>query len=166
MNGAVSKQIEDQDVVERVRELVVFSVEDFVCALDIANAQEIKSQLKIIEVPESSLAVRGVANLRGQVITVIDLRIVFGIEPKEIGPESRIVVVRTDNAVTGLLVDQVRDIVAARAEDCEPAPANVAGVRGDFFSSVVKRDGELACILNLDRILGQDSEDGGDSLAG
>ncbi|MEM1145687.1 MAG: chemotaxis protein CheW [Pseudomonadota bacterium] len=142
---------------EKRRELVVFGVADFTCALDIENAQEIKGQLNIIEVPEAAMYVRGVANLRGQVITVVDLRIVFGIEPTTIGKDSRIVVVRHDNAVLGLLVDEVQDIVAAHVDELEPPPANISGVKGDFFDAVLKRPGGLACLLNLDRILTEES---------
>jgi purine-binding chemotaxis protein CheW len=142
---------------EAVRELIIFRVAELVCALDIARAQEIKGQLKIIEVPETALAVRGVANLRGQVITVIDLRIIFGIEPKDIDSESRIVVVRSDDGVVGLLVDYVDDIVPAEADDLEPPPANISGVRGEFFDAVFKRPGDLACLLNVERILRQEA---------
>lgn len=138
------------------RELVIFRVADLVCALDIERAQEIKGQLKIIEVPETQLSVRGVANLRGQVITVIDLRIVFGIEPRDIDEESRIVVVRHEGSVVGLLVDHVDDIVPAHNDELEPPPANVSGVRGEFFDAVYKRPEDLACLLNVPRILDQE----------
>jgi len=143
---------EDEDSVE----LIVFEVAELICALDIAHAQEIKGQLDIIEVPKAAMNVRGLANLRGQVITVIDLRIVFGIEPREIDGDSRIVVVREETGVVGLLVDSVDDIVTARASDLEHPPANVSGVQGEFFDSVYKRDGDLACVINIERVLRQD----------
>lgn len=149
------KKDQDEADTENTKELIVFAVESLTCALDIAHAQEIKGQLKIIEVPEAPLHVRGVANLRGQVITVIDLRIVFGIEPKEVDKESRILFVRHDGSVIGLLADYVDDIVSARVEDLELAPANISGVQGEFFDHVYKRDGDLACVLNIDRILKQ-----------
>lgn len=141
---------------DRSIELIIFFVDDLVCALDIAEAQEIKGQLTIVEVPETALAVRGVANLRGQVITVIDLRIVFGIEPKAIDKESRIVVARTEQGVVGLLVDYVDDIVSARRAELQPPPANVSGVAGELFDAVYRREGDLACVLNIERILQKD----------
>lgn len=134
-------------------ELIVFVVDNLVCALDIARAQEIKGQLDIIEVPQAAMNVRGLANLRGQVITVIDLRIVFGIEPKAIDADSRIVVVREETGVVGLLVDEVDDIVTARSSELEHPPANVSGVQGEFFESVYQREGDLACVLDIERIL-------------
>jgi len=151
-NGAATAQHSS----EGAQELIIFRVADLVCALDIARAQEIKGQLKIIEVPETAMSVRGVANLRGQVITVIDLRIIFGIQPKDIDSDSRIVVVRNDDGVVGLLVDYVDDIVPAEADDLEPPPANISGVRGEFFDAVFKRPGDLACLLNIERILRQE----------
>ena len=137
-------------------ELIIFVVENLVCALDIAHAQEIKGQLDIIEVPEAAMNVRGVANLRGQVITVIDLRIVFGIEPKAVDKESRIVVARTEQGVVGLLVDFVDDIVTADRAELQPPPANVSGVRGEFFEAVYRREQDLACVINVDKILRKD----------
>ncbi len=144
---------EEANIDESTVDLVVFTVEGLVCALDIAHAQEIKGQLNIIEVPEASMNVRGVANLRGQVITVIDLRIVFGIEPKEIDDDSRVVFVRHGSGVIGLLVDYVDDIVSAKTSELELPPANISGIQGEFFDSVYKRHGDLACVLNIDRIL-------------
>ncbi len=141
---------------EQQLELIIFVVENLVCALDIAHAQEIKGQLDIIEVPEAAMNVRGVANLRGQVITVIDLRIVFGIEPKAIDKESRIVVARTDQGVVGLLVDFVDDIITADRGELQPPPANVSGVRGEFFEAVYRREQDLACVINVDKILRKD----------
>lgn len=134
-------------------ELIIFFVDSLVCALDIAEAQEIKGQLAVIEVPETALAVRGVANLRGQVITVIDLRVIFGIEPKPIDKESRIVVARTEHGVVGLLVDYVDDIVTAEKSEIQPPPANVSGVRGEMFEGVYRRENDLACVLSVEKIL-------------
>lgn len=136
--------------------LIVFGVSNLTCAIDIAVAQEIKSQIPIVEIPEASMSVRGVANLRGQVVTVIDLRIVFNIPPKEADKETRIIFLRHDGGVIGLLVDRVDDIVSANRDDLELAPANISGVQGEFFERVYKRDGTLACVLNIDRILRQE----------
>jgi purine-binding chemotaxis protein CheW len=140
----------------RTVELIIFFVDNLVCALDIAEAQEIKGQLTIVEVPETAISVRGVANLRGQVITVVDLRIVFGVEPKAIDKDSRIVVARTEHGVVGLLVDYVDDIVSAPIAELQPAPANVSGVEGELFDAVYRREGDLACVLNVEKILKQE----------
>jgi len=140
-------------------DLIVFSVEQLTCALDISLAQEIKCHLKVVEVPESSMRVRGVANLRGQVITIVDLRVVFGIEPKEIDDDSQILVVRVEGGSVGLLVDYVDDIVTASSGSIELPPANISGVRGEFFHGIYERDGDLACVLNLERILEKDEDD-------
>jgi len=138
---------------QRDPQLVIFHVGDLACALDIATTQEIKGQLEIVEVPGTARNVRGIANLRGQVITVIDLRRVFDIPPKPIDSESRIVVVRDEGAVIGLLADSVEDIVIANAEDLEPPPANISGVPGEFFDSVYKRSEDLVCVLSIKHIL-------------
>ena len=134
MNAPTTKGGEEHFLAsEGRRELVIFRVADLVCALDIERAQEIKGQLKIIEVPETQL-----------------------IEPRAIDEESRIVVVRHEGSVVGLLVDHVDDIVPAHNDELEPPPANVSGVRGEFFDAVYKRPEDLACLLNVPRILAQE----------
>ena len=121
---------------EGVREIIIFTVGDLLCGLDIAHAQEINRNLSITPVPQSSDYVRGVLNLRGQVITVIDLRVKLELEPVEITPDMRIIVVRKGADGVGLLVDGVDDIVPVREEELTPPPANIGGVRGEFFDAV------------------------------
>jgi purine-binding chemotaxis protein CheW len=84
---------------------------------------------------------------------VIDLRVVFGIEPKGVDKASRVVVARTKHGVVGLLVDFVDDIVSAKQSELQPPPANISGVRGEFFASVYRREADLACVLNLKKIV-------------
>lgn len=151
--GLTDKRADAGDCQQGDLQLVIFHIGDLACALDIATAQEIKGQLEIVEVPETARNVRGIANLRGQVITVIDLRTVFDIPPKPIDTESRIVVVRDQGGVIGLLADSVEDIVIANASELEPPPANIAGVPGEFFDGVYKRTEDLVCVLNIERIL-------------
>jgi purine-binding chemotaxis protein CheW len=99
--------------------------------------------------------VRGVLNLRGQLLTVIDLRCKLGLKPVAIDAQMRIMVVRREEGVVGLLVDQVEDIVEASAAEMEPPPANLGAVPGIFFSAIYKMDAELAAVLDLDQVLGK-----------
>jgi len=140
-------------VADDVREIIIFSVGDLLCGLDISHAQEINRNLSITPVPQSHDYVRGVLNLRGQVITVIDLRVKLELEPVEILPSMRIIVVRTGTDAVGLLVDGVDDIVPVRERDLRPPPSNIGGVRGEFFSAVYKTDTDLAAIVDIEKVL-------------
>jgi purine-binding chemotaxis protein CheW len=135
------------------RELVLFRSGELLCGIDVARVQEINRNLDITFVHHAPDYVRGVLNLRGQLLTVIDLRRKLGMESAIINPDMRVVVVRRDGSEAGLLVDQIVDIIAAENSNTEPPPANVAGVAGVFFSAVYKMEAALAAVLDLDRVL-------------
>ena len=135
------------------RELVLFRSGDLLCGVDVSRVQEINRNLDITAVHRAPDYVRGVLNLRGQLLTVIDLRRKLGMESASIDPDMRVVVVRRDGAEVGLLVDQIVDIIEAGGSNMEPPPANVAGVAGVFFCAVYKMETALAAVLDLDRVL-------------
>ena len=90
---------------------------------------------------------------RGEVVTVLDLRTVLGMEPAEVTADSRTMILESAGGKTGLLVDRVADVVATRAADTEPAPANVKGVDGRFFRGIYKLDTGLLVILDVETVL-------------
>lgn len=136
-----------------LRELIIFTVGDLLCGLDIAQAQEINRNLSITPVPQAPKYVRGVLNLRGQVITIIDLRVKLELEPVEISEDKRIIVVRNDADGVGLLVDSVSDIIAVNESDLTIPPSNIGEVRGEFFSAVYKMETHLAAVVDIKKIL-------------
>ncbi len=135
------------------RDLVLFRSGDLLCGIDVVRVQEINRNLDITVVHRAPDYVRGVLNLRGQLLTVIDLRRKLGMESVGIDSNMRVVVVRRDGVEVGLLVDQIVDIITADSLSTEPPPANVAGVGGIFFSAVYKMETALAAVLDLDRVL-------------
>jgi len=134
-------------------EFATFFVGDVLMGVDIRQVREINRELLLSEVPQAPECVRGVVNLRGDVVTVLDLRVVLGMEPIEIGPQHRCVVVDDAGERIGLLVDRISDVVMARPEEFEPPPANVSGVDGRFFHGVCKLEDELLVGLNVEEVL-------------
>lgn len=134
-------------------ELVLFSVGNLVCGLDILAVQEIISDIAITPVYHARDYVRGVINLRGQLLTVIDLRSKLGMQPLELSDEMRVVVVRGEDGIVGLLVERVADVVAVDAETLEAPPGHIEKVPGVFFDAICKMENGLAAVLNLSRIL-------------
>ncbi|MFQ5461876.1 MAG: chemotaxis protein CheW [Phycisphaerae bacterium] len=139
-------------------EFATFFVGDVLMGVDIRQVREINRELLISEVPQAPNCVRGVVNLRGDVVTVLDLRVVLGMEPIEIGPRHRCVVVDDASERIGLLVDRISDVVTAHPEAFEPPPANVGGVDGRFLRSVYKLDSELLVVLDVMECLATDEE--------
>jgi len=134
-------------------ELVLFYSGDLLCGLDLSHIREINRNLDIARVHRAPDYVRGVLNLRGQLLTIIDLRRKLNLEPAEIHEQMRVLVVRREEGEVGLLVDQVVDIVPVDAEDLELPPANLSGVEGSFFCAVYTMENDLAAVLDLGRVL-------------
>ena len=138
-------------------EYVSFYVGDLLIGVDIRQVEEINRQVEATHAPQSPDWVRGVINLRGNVVTVVDLRTILGVEQSEVTAASRNIVVNFQNEQIGLLVDRVADVVYARADEIEPPPANVSGVDGRFFTGVHKLESELLVVLDVDAALAVDA---------
>ena len=120
-------------VVDASQALIVFHVGELLCCARITHVQEITQNCEMTPVHHAPECVNGVVNLRGQIVTVIDLRKTFGLERLELHPEMRIVVVRFAEERIGLLVERVQDVMQADHYDIEAPPGNVCGVSGAFF---------------------------------
>jgi purine-binding chemotaxis protein CheW len=133
----------------QLTELVLFDVNKLNCGLNIDEVQEITRQFKLTRIHNSEPFVRGVINLRGQILTVVDLRVKLGFEPLEINPQMRLLIVEYDSERLALLVDRVLDIVPVSETQLEPPPSNLNSVSGEFFSAIFKMDRQLITILDL-----------------
>ncbi|MGA2061436.1 MAG: chemotaxis protein CheW [Thermoguttaceae bacterium] len=131
-------------------EFVTFYVGDLLIGIDIHNVEEINRQVEVTPVPQAPPHVRGVINLRGEVVTVVDLRKVLEMGRTEINQCTRTVVVNSGNEEIGMLVDRVADVVLARADQIDTPPANISGVDGRFFKGVYKLDKTLLIVLDVD----------------
>ncbi|NLE57820.1 MAG: chemotaxis protein CheW, partial [Planctomycetes bacterium] len=134
-------------------ELTTFYVDELLLGLDIHQVEEINRQLNMTPAPHTPDTVRGVVNLRGEVVTVLDLRRALGLEPTIIGAHSRNVIVNSRGERIGLLVDRIADVVIAATDQIESPPANVNGIDGRFFTGVYKLESELVVILDIEQVV-------------
>lgn len=142
-----------------MRKLALFESGNLLCGLDIAHVQEINKNIAVTAVHRAPKYVRGVINLRGEIVTVIDLRSKFGFAPlTQAAAEAQIVIVRQGDENIGLLVDSVSDVVIVDEKDIEPPPSNLTGETGHFFKGVCKLEHSLVVILNIDELLARDFE--------
>jgi purine-binding chemotaxis protein CheW len=114
-------------------EWIVLEVGNIRCGIAITQIQEINKQIDMTPVHHAPAYIRGVINLRGQIVTVVDLRVKFGLPPLDLDEERCIVVVRWSGESIGLLADRIQDIVVTDAADILDPPANIRGVTGAFF---------------------------------
>ncbi|OGV55580.1 MAG: hypothetical protein A2017_14580 [Lentisphaerae bacterium GWF2_44_16] len=136
-------------------ELAIFNVGKIICALKSIEVQEIIKNQEITTVHHAPDYVRGVINLRGQIVTIISMRKKFKMnnQGKSASSEQQIVIVKMGEESVGLLVDTVDDILLADTDNVEPPPSNIRGVRGDYFNGIFKKDDALVAILNIHEIL-------------
>ncbi|MCP4691038.1 MAG: purine-binding chemotaxis protein CheW [Desulfobacterales bacterium] len=137
-------------------EMATFYVGEALCGTDILKIQEINKHLEMTVVPQAPKYVKGILNLRGQIVTVIDLGEKLGLSSTRVTSESRNIIVNSGNEYIGLLVDRISDVVRAQWEKVETPPANIGGVQGLFFEGVFKTEKNLIGILNLGAILEAD----------
>jgi purine-binding chemotaxis protein CheW len=128
--------------------------------LEILKVREIIGYMAITAVPQTPHYVKGVINLRGQVIPVIDLRAKFGMESAEITEESCIIVVEiaqgSQTFSTGVVVDHVQEVLDIDDQDIEEAPQFGSSVDTNFILGMGKIGDSVKILLDIDRVLGAD----------
>ncbi len=134
-------------------ELATFYVGDALCGLDILTIQEINKHFDITKVPQAPDYVVGILNLRGRIVTVIDLGKKIGLSEIKKSKDNRNVIVNSEDEHIGLIVDSISDMVRGGQEDIKEAPSNLSGIKGKFFSGVLKTRDNLVGILDIDEVL-------------
>jgi purine-binding chemotaxis protein CheW len=132
-----------------VYHLVTFQLEREEYGVEIASVQEIIRATDITPVPGAAGHVRGVINLRGKIIPVVDLRRRFGLGETADSEASRIVVVELGEKRVGMLVDSVSQVIKVESAAVEDMPEEARGVEGDYILGVAKLEGRLVIILDL-----------------
>jgi purine-binding chemotaxis protein CheW len=133
--------------------------------IEILKVHEIIGMMTVTGVPQTPHFVRGVINLRGKVIPVVDLRLKFGMEGKELTSETCIIVVTIHGVQTGIIVDKVSEVLNIPASDIEEVPSFGDGVRTDYILGIGKLQNRVRILLSIDRVLSQDEFSGLSSLA-
>lgn len=147
------KEEKKTDLVDE-RQLVSFKVQDEEFGIDIMQVQEIIRMTEITQVPKAPYFVKGVLNLRGGVLPIIDLRTRFDLEEIKHTESNRILVVNVKDKTMGIIVDSVSEVLRLPKDTIEPPPPIVSGIRAQFLEGVGKLDDgkRLIILLNLDKI--------------
>ncbi len=134
-------------------EFSTFYVGGVLYGINILHIQEINKNFEITRVPQSHDYIKGILNLRGRIVTIVDLGKKLGLAPVTKGKDNRNIIVNSEDEHIGLLVDSISDVVMANETDIEPAPSNIGGIRGKYFQGVLKVEKQLIGILNIDEVL-------------
>lgn len=133
-------------------EFLCFRVSDEIYGINIMDIKEIIKPREVTEVPRAPLFVSGILSLRGTIIPIIDMRVRLGLTREEPTGKERIVVIRSSDSFSGLLVDEVIQVVQVQPGTVEAAPTVMDGIDRDFISGLGRTDGRLIILLNLENI--------------
>ena len=145
---------------ETLTELATFHVGEALCGLDIHHIEEIILLPPYTRVPQAPADVLGILNLRGQIVTIVDLARRIGLGTSVPTDQTRVIIINTPGGKVGLLVHRISDVVSVNLNEAEPAPANLRGIQGRYFTGACKREKALIGLLHLDRVLGHDEGKG------
>ena len=134
-------------------QLVVFELANEFYGIDIAVVESIIKMQGITQLPQSPTYVKGVTNLRGSVLPVIDLRSRFVLEAKEDTRQTRIIVVTMGSIKVGMVVDGVSEVLRVSDQLIEPLPAMVNTVNSAFLKGIVRLENRLIILLELSKVL-------------
>ncbi len=138
--------------VSDLSQLVVFSLDDESYGIDILKVQEIVSYIKPYPIPNSPEYFRGVVNLRGTIIPIIDLRIRFNFDNKDEVETSIIVVVSIDDKKYGLLVDAVSDVVTIDHGNVQEKLDVHTGINGQYILGVAKNNDQMIILIDIETL--------------
>jgi len=130
-----------------------FHVGETLLGIDTLRVQEIIRVSDVTKVHHAPEYVQGVINLRGKIVTVLDLSRKLDFSPAEIGDESRVIIVDHEDEYIGLLVDSISDVIVAERQHMIPSPANVEGTQERFFQGIYHGDQGLVAVLDVEEVL-------------
>lgn len=155
MEKALLPDYFEEDLEEREPEeqFVIFSLAGTECAARIDNVQEIERMLEITPVPRTPVWVEGITNLRGNIVTVVDLRSFMDMPRAAPDRASRILVSRAGDVVMGMVVDQVNEIRYLRPSAIRSPLANLGGGLTPYLRGVYQLDDRLLSVIDLGKVL-------------
>ncbi|MDO3377767.1 chemotaxis protein CheW [Geoalkalibacter halelectricus] len=161
-----------EDVCNETNQYLTFKLDEEIFALGIAKVREVLDFTAITKVPKTPDFMRGVINVRGGVVPVIDLRVKFGMAPTPQTVNTCIIIVEIamegETTILGVLADQVEEVLDLDPAQIEPAPRIGTRLRTEFIKGMGKRDEQFIIILDIDRVFSGEElakVSGGEELA-
>jgi purine-binding chemotaxis protein CheW len=131
-----------------VRQLCTFMVDGVLFGVDVAHVQEVILHQEMTPVPLAPAVVSGLINLRGQIVTALDLRLRLGLPPRSDGRLPMNIVVRHDNHVVSLMVDEIGDVIEVDSSTAAEPPETLSGVAKQLIQGVYRLSPQLLLVLD------------------
>lgn len=143
-------------VLEQATQYLSFTLEDETFAIDISKVREVLDFTTVTKVPQTPDFMRGVINLRGGVVPVVDLRLKFGMTETESSVNTCIIIaevtVEGERAVLGALADSVQEVFDMMPDDVEPAPKIGTQLNTEFLAGMGKKNDDFILLLDIDQV--------------
>lgn len=137
-------------------QFIVFRTGNEEFAIAIENVLEIIKSGLITPIPNSPHYIRGIINVRGEIVTVIDIKERFPLKTKRTAELKHIIVTRHDDSLYGLMVEEVIEVLRINNADIKPAPELIEKINKEYIKGVVSKDDRLLIILNLSLVLAKE----------
>lgn len=138
---------------ESSRQYSTFHVGDLFFGVEVLKVQEVLRYQEMTRVPLAPAVIEGLINLRGQIVTAVDLRRTLKLEPRPPGRTPMNMVVRSEEGAVSLLVDEIGDVVEPPPSSYEPPPETMRREQRELIDGVYKLDDRLLLVLNTERVL-------------
>jgi purine-binding chemotaxis protein CheW len=138
---------------------VTFRLADEAYGINVMQVQEVLRITDVAPVPGAPHFVMGIINLRGNVVTVLDMRKLLSLMPGEITDHSRIMVIESGNVTVGLLVDSVAEVVNISASQIDPAPNVGNDDSSRYIQGVYSRKEEILILIDLNKLISEEDRD-------
>ena len=138
---------------ENIVQYIVVKIGNEQYGINIKFVDNIVRMQNITRVPKTQVYYRGVINLRGEIIPVMSLRLKLGLEPAQFAGETRIIIIKIDNAKVGVIVDEVREVVNLTEENIEKTSYDTSDEKANYISAIGKSNGELISLLDVSTVV-------------
>ena len=135
------------------QQLVVFDLAGESYGINIAAVESIIKMQAITQLPRAPYYVKGVTNLRGAVLPVIDLRLRFGLDAQEVSRQTRIIIITMGKVKVGVVVDGVSEVLSIPEEAIEAIPPTVSTANSAFLKGIARLEQRLIILLELSKVL-------------
>lgn len=140
-----------------IREFVTYKLNEEYYGIAINNVENIEKVLPITRVPYTPNYVKGVVNLRGIIVPVVDLRLRFGLAAKDATDESRIIIVNVDEHKIGMLVDSSSEVLQISDDNIDAAPNVRKDNNNEFIRHIGKKDERIIMLIDLMKVLNMEA---------
>jgi purine-binding chemotaxis protein CheW len=138
---------------EATREVLVFILGSEEYGVDILKVQEIRGYDKVTPIPSAPAYLKGIVNLRGVIVPLVDMRVRFGLAEPRYDSTTVVVILRVAGRIIGLVVDAVSDVVHLAPNDVKEAPTLGAVVDSSFIAGLATRDDRMILLLDIEKLL-------------